>query len=32
MKLKSGSVAKAFNRLTGGLFVGFGAMMALVRH
>jgi threonine/homoserine/homoserine lactone efflux protein len=30
--LKSHSVAKAFNRLTGGLFVGFGAMMALVRH
>ncbi|SAL58283.1 LysE family translocator [Caballeronia humi] len=31
-KLKSGNVAKAFNRLTGGIFVGFGAMMALVRH
>ncbi|AOK15374.1 amino acid transporter [Burkholderia cepacia] len=30
--LKSQSVAKIFNRLTGGLFVGFGAMMALVRH
>ncbi|WP_261533358.1 LysE family translocator [Burkholderia multivorans] len=30
--LKSRSVAKIFNRLTGGLFVGFGAMMALVRH
>ena len=30
--LKSQSVAKAFNRLTGGMFVGFGAMMALVRH
>ncbi|QCP51315.1 LysE family translocator [Trinickia violacea] len=30
--LKSRSVAKAFNRLTGGVFVGFGAMMALVRH
>ncbi|MBJ9968647.1 LysE family translocator [Burkholderia seminalis] len=30
--LKSQSVAKVFNRLTGGLFVGFGAMMALVRH
>ncbi|KVC78351.1 amino acid transporter [Burkholderia ubonensis] len=30
--LKSQNVAKAFNRLTGGLFVGFGAMMALVRH
>lgn len=30
--LKSASVAKAFNRMTGGLFVGFGAMMALVRH
>lgn len=32
VKLKSSSVAKAFNRLTGGVFVGFGAMMALVRH
>jgi threonine/homoserine/homoserine lactone efflux protein len=31
-KLKRGNVAKAFNRLTGGIFVGFGAMMALVRH
>ena len=31
-KLKSASVARAFNRLTGGVFVGFGAMMALVRH
>jgi threonine/homoserine/homoserine lactone efflux protein len=31
-KLKSASVAQAFNRLTGGVFVGFGAMMALVRH
>jgi threonine/homoserine/homoserine lactone efflux protein len=31
-KLKSRSVARAFNRLTGGVFVGFGAMMALVRH
>ncbi len=30
--LKSQNVAKAFNRMTGGLFVGFGAMMALVRH
>jgi threonine/homoserine/homoserine lactone efflux protein len=30
--LKSRNVAKAFNRLTGGVFVGFGAMMALVRH
>jgi threonine/homoserine/homoserine lactone efflux protein len=30
--LKSGRVARAFNRLTGGIFVGFGAMMALVRH
>ncbi|WP_207004918.1 LysE family translocator [Trinickia mobilis] len=30
--LKSRGVAKAFNRLTGGVFVGFGAMMALVRH
>ncbi|MDR5777831.1 LysE family translocator [Caballeronia sp. LZ065] len=31
-RLKSASVAQAFNRLTGGVFVGFGAMMALVRH
>ncbi len=31
-KLKSRNVARAFNRLTGGVFVGFGAMMALVRH
>jgi threonine/homoserine/homoserine lactone efflux protein len=31
-KLRSRSVAKTFNRLTGGVFVGFGAMMALVRH
>ena len=31
-KLRSSSVAKAFNRLTGGVFVGFGAMMALMRH
>lgn len=30
--LRSERVAKAFNRLTGGVFVGFGAMMALVRH
>ncbi|MGS0892622.1 LysE family translocator [Burkholderia stagnalis] len=30
--LKSQSVARIFNRLTGGVFVGFGAMMALVRH
>ncbi|MGF7129547.1 threonine/homoserine/homoserine lactone efflux protein [Paraburkholderia sp. EB58] len=30
--LKSHNVAKAFNRLTGGVFVGFGAMMALVRR
>jgi threonine/homoserine/homoserine lactone efflux protein len=30
--LKNRSVAKAFNRLTGGLFAGFGAMMALMRH
>jgi threonine/homoserine/homoserine lactone efflux protein len=30
--LKSERVTKAFNRLTGGVFVGFGAMMALVRH
>lgn len=32
MKLKSRNVAKAFNRLTGGIFVGFGAVMALVRN
>jgi threonine/homoserine/homoserine lactone efflux protein len=25
-------VGRLFNRLTGGIFVGFGAMMALVRH
>jgi len=31
-KLRSSNVARAFNRLTGGVFVGFGAMMALVRH
>ncbi|SAK38932.1 amino acid transport protein [Caballeronia fortuita] len=31
-KLKSANVAQAFNRLTGGVFVGFGAMMALVRR
>ncbi len=31
MQLKNRSVAKAFNRLTGGIFVGFGAVMALVR-
>lgn len=31
-KLRGRNVAKAFNRLTGGVFVGFGAMMALVRH
>jgi threonine/homoserine/homoserine lactone efflux protein len=31
-RLRSASVAQAFNRLTGGVFVGFGAMMALVRH
>jgi threonine/homoserine/homoserine lactone efflux protein len=31
-KLRSRHVAQAFNRLTGGVFVGFGAMMALVRH
>lgn len=31
-KLRSRNVAKAFNRLTGGVFVGFGAMMALVRR
>jgi threonine/homoserine/homoserine lactone efflux protein len=31
-RLKSRSVARMFNRLTGSVFVGFGAMMALVRH
>ncbi|CAH2920597.1 MAG: Homoserine/homoserine lactone efflux protein [uncultured Paraburkholderia sp.] len=31
-RLRSRSVARLFNRLTGGVFVGFGAMMALVRH
>jgi threonine/homoserine/homoserine lactone efflux protein len=31
-RLRSRNVAKAFNRLTGGVFVGFGAMMALVRR
>jgi threonine/homoserine/homoserine lactone efflux protein len=31
-RLKSRNVARAFNRLTGGVFVGFGAMMALVRR
>ncbi|MDR5855684.1 LysE family translocator [Caballeronia sp. LZ062] len=31
-KLKSAAVAQAFNRLTGGVFVGFGAMMALLKH
>jgi threonine/homoserine/homoserine lactone efflux protein len=31
-RLKSRSVARMFNRLTGGVFVSFGAMMALVRH
>ena len=31
-KLRSRSVARAFNRLTGGVFVGFGAMMALMRQ
>jgi threonine/homoserine/homoserine lactone efflux protein len=31
-KLRSRNVTKAFNRLTGGVFIGFGAMMALVRH
>ncbi|CAB3736692.1 LysE family translocator [Paraburkholderia rhynchosiae] len=30
--LKSRSVARLFNRLTGGVFVAFGAMMALARH
>jgi threonine/homoserine/homoserine lactone efflux protein len=30
--LKSRRVAKAFNRLTGGVFVAFGAMMVLVRQ
>lgn len=31
-RLRSRSVARVFNRLTGGVFVGFGAMMALVRR
>ncbi|WP_244814981.1 LysE family translocator [Caballeronia sp. Lep1P3] len=31
-RLRSVAVARAFNRLTGGVFVGFGAMMALLRH
>jgi threonine/homoserine/homoserine lactone efflux protein len=31
-RLKSRSVARAFNRLTGGVFVGFGAMTALAHH
>jgi threonine/homoserine/homoserine lactone efflux protein len=31
-QLKSRNVAKAFNRLTGGVFIGFGAMMALVHR
>jgi threonine/homoserine/homoserine lactone efflux protein len=30
--LKRASVARAFNRLTGGVFVGFGVAMALVRR
>lgn len=32
VRLRSRSVARMFNRLTGGVFVGFGAMMAFVRH
>ncbi|MFL9965336.1 LysE family translocator [Paraburkholderia sediminicola] len=32
VRLKSRNVARMFNRLTGGVFIGFGAMMALVRH
>jgi threonine/homoserine/homoserine lactone efflux protein len=31
-QLRSASVSRLFNRLTGGIFVGFGTMMALVRH
>jgi threonine/homoserine/homoserine lactone efflux protein len=31
-QLRSRHIAQLFNRLTGGIFVGFGAMMALVRH
>ena len=31
-QLRSRHIARLFNRLTGGIFVGFGAMMALVRH
>ncbi|WP_414443646.1 LysE family translocator [Burkholderia sp. 22PA0106] len=30
--LRSARVVRIFNRLTGGVFVGFGAAMALVRH
>ncbi len=31
-RLRRASFMKAFNRVTGGVFVGFGAAMALVRH
>ncbi|MCC7005144.1 MAG: LysE family translocator [Ottowia sp.] len=31
-KLKHPPIAKAFNRLTGSIFIGFGAMMALIRR
>jgi len=31
-QLRSRHIAQLFNRLTGGIFVGFGAVMALVRH
>ncbi|TFV87478.1 LysE family translocator [Oxalobacteraceae bacterium OM1] len=30
--LRQAKVLKVFNRLTGGVFVGFGALMAAVRH
>ena len=30
--LRRGSVLRLFNRLTGGAFVGFGALMAALRH
>jgi threonine/homoserine/homoserine lactone efflux protein len=30
--LRRATVLKAFNRLTGGIFVGFGALMAALRH
>jgi threonine/homoserine/homoserine lactone efflux protein len=30
--LRRAAILKAFNRLTGSVFVGFGALMAAVRH